>query len=116
MRLTGRSTPTMNDSSRISDTEYNEYRAYKDAKIRDAAIAEGRQQASSEHQAEDAAANADALKRLTDKGLSLRDAFGNSSTTRGRDFLVNVHRSSVGNRSQTYARLRRQAVAQGLVQ
>jgi hypothetical protein len=54
------------------------------------------------------------LKKLSDKNLSLRDVFGNSSTDRGRGFAINLHRAQFGVASP-YTRLRRMAVAANLV-
>jgi hypothetical protein len=106
---------TITAPKNISDGEYQQFRAWQDSRIREAALAEGRKQASAEQQAEDQASNAAALQKLTSKGLTLKDAFGNSSTTRGRDLLTNLHRNSFTSKSGTYSRLRRLAQAEGLV-
>jgi hypothetical protein len=98
----------------ISDAEYAAYRAWMDSRIHDAALAQGRREASSAQQAEEAQADADALQRLTSKNLSLKDVFGRLSTDRGRGVLINLHRSQIGSKS-TYVRLRRMAAAEGLV-
>jgi hypothetical protein len=99
----------------ISDAELNEYRAFKESKIREASLAEGQQMATAQHLADEAAADAAALQKLTSKNLSLKDAFGRLSTDRGRGLIVNLHRSQFGTNS-AYSRLRRLAVAAGLVQ
>jgi hypothetical protein len=106
------STTTRNN---ISDSEYAAYRAWMDRRIHDAGLAEGRTQASAAQMAEEKVADADALQRLTSKGLGLRDVFGNSSTDRGRGVLINIHRSSFGSKTTAYTRLRRMAAAEGLV-
>jgi hypothetical protein len=106
---------TSTSTRNISNSEYDSYLAFKESKIRDAALAEGQQMASAQHLAEDREADAIALKKLTDKGLSLRDAFGASSTDRGRGAIINIHRSSFGSKTTAYNRLRRMAAAQGLV-
>lgn len=103
-------------TSRIGDREYQEFRAYKDNKIREAALAEGRAQASAERAAEEQAADAAALQSLTAKGLTLKDCFGTASTVRGRNEIINKHRSSFNTGSGVYRRLRRMAATAGLVQ
>lgn len=99
----------------ITDNEYQQFRQWKDSRIREAALAEGRAQASAERTAEEHAADADALQKLTSKGLSLRDAFGRTSTARGRDIITNLHRTSFASKSGAYTRLRQLARAEGLV-
>jgi hypothetical protein len=110
-------TPTTAPTSRnISNEELLEFRAFRESKIRDAGMAEGRAAASAEHLANEAAADAAAMKKLTDKNLSLKDAFGHSSTNLGRGVLINISRSSFGSRDGAYVRLRRMAAAANLVQ
>jgi maltoporin len=106
---------TNTTTKNVSDAEYAQFRAWKDSRIREAAIAEGRAQASAERMAEEQAADAAALQKLTSKGLSLKDAFGRASTTRGRDAITNLHRTSFASQSGAYMRLRRLAQSQGLV-
>jgi hypothetical protein len=92
-----------------------EYRQWRDSKIRDAGIAEGMTRASKEQLAQESAADAAALARLTNKGITLKDAFGACSTTPGRNLLVNLSRSSFANQNGLYRRLRRMAAEQNLV-
>jgi hypothetical protein len=106
---------TSTSTRNISNSEYDSYLAFKESKIRDAALAEGQQMASTAHVAEEAQADADALQRLTSKNLTLKDVFGNSSTDRGRGVLINIHRSSFGSKTTAYNRLRRMAREAGLV-
>jgi hypothetical protein len=107
-------TRTNTATKNVSDAEYQAFRQFQDNKIRETALAEGRNQASTAQLAEEAQADADALARLSSKGLSLKDSFGNASTDRGRGMIVNLHRSQFGAKS-AYTRLRRMAAAQGLV-
>jgi hypothetical protein len=99
----------------VSDQELQEFRAFRDSKIRAASLQEGQNMATAAHLADEQAADEAALKKLTDKNLSLRDVFGNSSTDRGRGVLINIHRSGFGSKTTTFARLRRMAAASGLV-
>jgi hypothetical protein len=105
---------TPRSTTPTSGTEYEEYRQWKNSRIREDGIAEGRKQASVEHQAQEASADAAALTRLTSKGLTLRDAFGACATTPGRNAIINLSRTSFATQSGLYPRLRRMAVAQGL--
>lgn len=107
--------PGSTTTNNITDNEYQQFRQWKDNKIREAGLAEGRAQASAERMAEEQAADAAALQKLTSKGLSLRDAFGNTSTAQGRDVITNLHRTSFASGSGDYRRLRRLAQAEGLV-
>jgi hypothetical protein len=109
-------TSSNNTRNNLSDAEYQAFRAFQDDRIRQTALAEGRASAFAEHLAEDAAADAIALKKLSDRGFSLKDAFGRLSTSKGRDTLANIHKSSFASKSGNYTRLRRLAVAEGLVQ
>jgi hypothetical protein len=109
-------TNTAETNTTTTGSEYAQFRAWKDSRIREAAIAEGRAQASAEHIAAEQAADAAAIQKLASKGLTLRDAFGNTSTVRGRDAITNLHRTSFASKSGAYTRLRRLAQAQGLVQ
>jgi hypothetical protein len=102
-------------NANVSNEELAEFRAFRESKIREAGVAEGQHMASAEYLANEAAADAAALKRLTDRNLTLGDAFGNRSTDRGRGLIVNLHRSQFGVKSD-YSRLRRMAVAAKLVQ
>jgi hypothetical protein len=108
-------TNTSSSTNHISDQELSEFRAFRESKIRAAGLAEGRAAANSAHLANEAAADAEALAKLTGKNLGLKDCFGNSSTDRGRGTLINLYRSGVGSKAQTYSRLRRMAAAQNLV-
>jgi len=96
-------------------TELAQFRAWRESRLRETALAEGRNQASAEHQAAELAADSAALKKLSDRGVSLRDAFGASSTNQGRGTIINLHRSGFGSKSDTYSRLRRLARLEGLV-
>jgi hypothetical protein len=107
-------TPNTATHRNISDQELQEFRAFRDNKLRAAALQEGQNMATTAHLADEAAADAAALAKLTSKQLSLEDAFGNRSTDRGRGLLINLHRGSFG-KSSDYVRLRRMAASQGLV-
>jgi hypothetical protein len=96
--------------------EVEEFRVWRDTRIREAAIAEAHSIASAEARAAEAAADSGTLKKLEDRGLSLSDCFGNGTTERGRNFLVNLHRSAFKSKSGDYTRLRRIAQGRGLVQ
>jgi hypothetical protein len=100
----------------VSNSELERFRAWEASNIREAALAEGRNQAGAAQIAEEQQADADALQRLTSKGLTLRECFGRLSTDRGRGVLINLHRSSFGSKSTAYIRLRRMAREQNLVQ
>lgn len=103
--------------SSISADEYRQFRAWQDNKIRQQALAEGRSQASAEQQAAEAEADRAALAQLTSKGLNLKDAFGRTSTARGRNTLAVLYQRGVGGSQRgVYGRLRRMAAAEGLVQ
>jgi len=104
------------NTTKVSDTEYGQFRAWKDKNLRDAALAEGQKMASAQHIAEDQAADAAAMEKITSRGFTLKDVFGPLSTQRGRDALANIHRSSFSSKSGNYTRLRRLAQAQGIVQ
>jgi hypothetical protein len=101
--------------SNINDAEYADYQAWRDGKIRKAAIAEGRTQASSERLADEQAADTIALQKLTSKGLTLPDCFGRRATKQGTDVLTLIHRSGPRGENHPYVRLRRMAQADGLV-
>jgi hypothetical protein len=101
--------------SNTNTSELAQFRAWRDSRLRESALAEGRQQASAEAQAAERQADADAIRVLAAKQLSLRDCFGNSATQRGRDALTILHRSSFSTRSGVYSRLRRMAADEGLV-
>jgi hypothetical protein len=102
-------TPTTAPTS----SELEEFRAYRDGRIRAAALAQGRAEASAEQQAAEASADADALSYLAAKGLSLKECFGNARTRRGHDVLAIMHGSQTHRKA--YVTLRRMAVAEGLV-
>lgn len=106
-------TSTTRVSGNISNAELEEFRAYRDAKIRAAALAEGRNAASAEAAEREAAADQAALAYLASHGITLRDAFGASATRRGHDVMVITHGSPT--RRQHYARLRKLAAKEGLV-
>jgi hypothetical protein len=114
-----RSTDTTSTSTTatatISTADYAEFAAYRAAQIRNAALIEGQNMSSAQHIAEEHEADATALKKLSDRGLTLKDAFGPLSTQRGRDTLANIHRSSFSSKSGSYTRLRRQAIEAGIV-
>ena len=99
----------------IAETELAEFRAYRDNKIREAALAEGRRQASAETTAAETAADATAVAKLEAKGLDLSKCFGNGSTVQGRNALINLSKTSFARRDGEYARLRRMARERGLV-
>jgi hypothetical protein len=103
-------------TQRVSDAELSEFRAFRESKIRESAIIEGRAQASAEGMAADVAADKAAMDKLTSRGLTLKNAFGRLSTQRGRDVLANLHRSSFSSQSGEYTRLRRMAQLEGIVQ
>ncbi len=107
---------TNTTTKNVSDTEYAQFRAWKDSRIREAGVAEGRAEASAEHMEAERAADAAALEKLTSRGLSLRESFGNASTARGRDVITNLHRTSFASKTGAYTRLRRLAQQAGLVQ
>jgi hypothetical protein len=113
--LMNTSNATTTTTTSIAGSELAEFRAFRDNKIREAALAQGREQASAEATAAEAQADADALAKLTSKGLDLRSCFGNSSTAQGRNAITNLHRTSFTNKSGAYTRLRRLAREAGLV-
>jgi hypothetical protein len=108
-------TPTSNTRNNLSDAEYQAFRAFQDDRIRQSALAEGRASATAEHMADDKAADAAAMEKLSSRGFTLTDVFGPLSTQRGRDVLANIHRSSFSSKSGHYTRLRRLAQNAGIV-
>jgi hypothetical protein len=107
---------TLTEPRGLHTHEVAEFRQWRDDRIRQAAIAEAQAKVSAQEHAREAAADAAALKKLEDKGVSLKDCFGNSTTQRGRNVLVNISRTAFSSKSGDYARLRRIARGQGLVQ
>ena len=105
-------TSTMNT---LTDTEYKEFAAWKESRIRDAARAEAQAEAAQVNVAQEAAADAAALGELEAKGFSLNQVFGHGATPRGRDVLALIHQSAFNRKSDTYRRLRNLARQQGLV-
>ena len=105
----------LHDNTSDNLTNLAEFTAWKYAKIRQAGVEEGRRQISTERQAEDQAEDQAAIQQLSKRGVSLRDAFGNSSSARGRDAIAIIHQSGVGSKNGVYGRLRRLAAAEGLV-
>jgi hypothetical protein len=108
-------TTTTTTTQSLAASELAEFRAFRDNKIREAALAEGRRQASAEATAAETAADAAAVAKLEAKGLDLSKCFGNGSTVQGRNALINLSKTSFARQDGEYARLRRLAREAGLV-
>src|SRR5258708_25854658 len=98
--------------------EYREFSQRGAGRLRQEAREEAQREAQRVNAKAEAAADAAALAVLERKGVSLRDCFGNSSNIRGRNVVAIAHSSDRGKPqdAKTYARLRRLASEQGLVQ
>jgi len=101
------------DTTSRTDSEYEQFRRWKDERIQQSAFEAGRAAASAEQAAADQAADATALQELANLNLELKDCLGNSRTLPGHNRMV-IMQSSPRHR-ETYRRLRSIAARQGLV-
>lgn len=114
-------TTNINGDSTMSyapnDAEYKEFQSWKEQRIRQEARQEAQAEATTRNVAAETEADAAALRVLEAKGLMLKDAFGRTSTARGRNVAAILHKSDQGKpqSAKTYVRLRTIAARQGLV-
>lgn len=101
----------------LNTEEYKEFTAWKEQRIRQEARTEAQAEAQRINIEAETTADAAVLRQLEARGVSLAEAFGRSSTARGRNVAAILHKSDQGKpqSARAYARLRTIATRQGLV-